>query len=638
MKPGIRFYTPFIPSDPANWIPSFPNPADFRFDYFKLLQASPDGLATFDGISEPKRVAVIGAGAAGMTVARELHRCGCDVTIFEASGRIGGRLYTVPNPNGFNQASMEMGAMRLPFFNEPNSNNSILGYYMNYEVAGTNPLNYGPFPNPGAAPGNTGIYINNGYGPDMMYPTPTLIPWPDGQQPDNPQLQLLNAKATLFGSNFQIAATMYYSQPGSDWETCWNKIVEYYDPYTFGDLVLMPAMSKADIEHKLSNLQTFDGNLGGMGMTTSQSDLLATIGTGDGSWGAFFTISALWFMRCTYFGFSSNLQTIEGYSNPASFVNTPPPYYDATGTQIPTPTFEGIQALPEYLYFANAPGNGGSLYENAQLYLNSPVSRIVKQTANVAVFFGPDNQQLEFDDVVLTTTQWAAQMAVHFEGFDTAELPQAKVTARNTQHNISSCKLFFPLNKKYWLESGNLIPQIIITDTFVQDMYGLNWTSKADDKGVLLASYTWEDDSLKLLPFDIDKLSALVLAELKRITMTTVGQDIVQYIDHTQPVTIQWISEQYYIGCSKLYRTRNQAENELDLSYNQDYSADSHLYFAGENYSVEGGWTEPALRSGMDCVMQYLNNNGATFSDSSFDFAVDYPKWQSVSQEVIQQM
>ena len=42
-----------------------------------------------------KKVAVLGAGIAGLTVAYELERAGYDVTVIEASHRIGGRNMTV---------------------------------------------------------------------------------------------------------------------------------------------------------------------------------------------------------------------------------------------------------------------------------------------------------------------------------------------------------------------------------------------------------------------------------------------------------------------------------------------------------------------------------------------------------------
>jgi monoamine oxidase len=42
------------------------------------------------------RVVVIGAGLAGLAAADELHRAGADVEVFEASDRVGGRVWSVP--------------------------------------------------------------------------------------------------------------------------------------------------------------------------------------------------------------------------------------------------------------------------------------------------------------------------------------------------------------------------------------------------------------------------------------------------------------------------------------------------------------------------------------------------------------
>ncbi|MGB1450253.1 MAG: FAD-dependent oxidoreductase, partial [Marinirhabdus sp.] len=292
---------------------------------------------------------------------------------------------------------------------------------------------------------------------------------------------------------------------------------------------------------------------------------------------------------------------------------------------------EGIQALVEYLYYTVIPGGTKSLYTDAKLYVNCPVTRVQKEANGVTVFSAQTPNGQEFDYAVVSSTQWAAQLSMDFQGFSEAELPSAKITTAHTQHNISSCKLFFPLLETYWDKSqcpDCNIPQIIVTDTLVQDLYGLTWTSKPNGKGVLLASYTWEDDSLKLLPYTEKELVAIVLSKLKEITMSTLGEDITQYIDESLPVTIQWIKEPSYIGCAKLYRAHNEADNMLDLAYNQQYAAASNLYFAGENYGVEGGWTEPALRSALDCVIHMINNTAdASFLCSTFNLDTDYPSW-----------
>jgi tryptophan 2-monooxygenase len=61
------------------------------------------------------------------------------------------------------------------------------------------------------------------------------------------------------------------------------------------------------------------------------------------------------------------------------------------------------------------------------------------------------------------------------------------------------------------------------------------------------------------------------------------------------------------------------------LTYNRDYSAASRLYLAGESYSVEGGWVEPAFRSALDAAIHVVKNSGGTFR-KGFDYDRDYPR------------
>ena len=56
--------------------------------------------------TDARMVAVVGAGVSGLALARDLESAGRDVVVFEARGRIGGRVHTVPDFG----APMELGA------------------------------------------------------------------------------------------------------------------------------------------------------------------------------------------------------------------------------------------------------------------------------------------------------------------------------------------------------------------------------------------------------------------------------------------------------------------------------------------------------------------------------------------------
>jgi monoamine oxidase len=75
----------------------------------QMQNAAKSGIAL---CSRCKSVAVVGAGVAGLTAALELSLSGHNVSIYEASNRVGGRILTYRNLTyGY---MTELGAMRLP--------------------------------------------------------------------------------------------------------------------------------------------------------------------------------------------------------------------------------------------------------------------------------------------------------------------------------------------------------------------------------------------------------------------------------------------------------------------------------------------------------------------------------------------
>ncbi len=618
MRPVMNVSVSESPHSPDDWLPEFPNPADFRFDYYKLLALAKNaqkaiGQAPRNGIT----VAIIGAGAAGMSAARELYRAGYQVDIFEASDRLCGRHYTLPSSG---PTAMEMGAMRFPFFAKPGQKNSLLDYFM---IAEANAIT-APFPNPGAAPGNTGIFLNQGFGPSGgYYPTPKMDIWTyneAGSAPPTPELKQVWLKVNRFISFF--TNTMQTRYRGADWSTYWGKLAGFYDKMSFSDLVYSAEINQDD----------GSGWLGGFAMSESEAQLFYTIGAGDGSWGAFYEIGALWFIRCVMFGFNTNLQSLIGLQNAETL-----PWYgytgmvDSAGRRLGAPMYQGIQSLVEWLYFVPAPGQSKSLRQaqvdgEVGLYLSSLICAIEKNASGITLTLKANpNQpgsQRHYDYVICTSPIWSNDIELKVSGFNLDQLPLLVQTAQAEQHLIASAKVFFPLKQNYW-QTGSKIPQIIVTDTFVQDAYGVVWDDSKP--GVLLASYTWEDDAVKLWPYSDAALAQKVLDKLDDITVSTLGEKISQYVDASQPSIMQWSRMPGYNGCAKLYRQRNWSLNYSLLTYNQECASGSGLYFAGESYSVEGGWTEPALRMAMDAVIRLIEHSGGSFNQG-FQIS-DYPRF-----------
>lgn len=150
------------PADPAgkklHEKPVALDPSSFPDDPFDYAGLAREGLPA---AGEQKAVvAIIGAGASGLAAAMELLRAGHYPMVFEASDRIGGRLFTVRDFED-HQVYAEMGSMRVPPVHRtlmhylglfgiktrkfPNPNNITTCYYVNGKKEFGSPENQVPW-------------------------------------------------------------------------------------------------------------------------------------------------------------------------------------------------------------------------------------------------------------------------------------------------------------------------------------------------------------------------------------------------------------------------------------------------------------------------------------------------------------
>jgi tryptophan 2-monooxygenase len=635
-----------------NWKFYWPNTADFNFNFYRLLAEAEDtGIGS--NTKPNLRIAIIGAGVAGLTAARELFRSGyTQIDIFEGSDRIGGRTYSIPAPG--QSTTFEMGAMRMPFFDQPGSQNSVLDYYrQQFNIA------VQPFPDPGSQVANTGIYLNTGLGPAPKPDSkPELLIWDKKEdEPPTKELQAVYKKWSDFAGLLTGVCREKYESP--EWPDFWQYIVSHYWTMNFRELAYLEAIGQYD--------PAKPGYFGGLGMNEKEVNLFYTIGAGDGSWGAFFDISCLYPIRTLLFGYGTNHQLIQGRFSHGEFLagscHQETELSDSLSQSLASPNYLGVQTFAECLFFEPVKSNhkqidGLSLYEAMKrtttgnnlgyavnVYLKTSVKCLTwiseqKQVQLTAHPTATDQLHLEnYDAVILSPTTWATQMSMRFENFQQVEgdplrplqIPFNVTHSGKSAHFISSCKVFYPLKQRYWEVSH--IPQIIATDTFLQGVYGYAADiegSQRQDPGVVLVSYTWEDDANKFLAeTDHQAFAKKCLEELDALLVRSqnIGIPISPYVDQTQPAIIQWSKRPNYRGCAYLYRETTWNENYALLRYNQEYSQHSHLYLAGEAFSVEGGWTEPALRGSLDATIHLIHNTGGEFLNSfKFD---DYPQYSN---------
>ncbi|WP_026013956.1 flavin monoamine oxidase family protein [Pseudomonas psychrophila] len=633
------FIAKHLPTHEASsWRGRFPGPPDLCFNYRKLVE-QPLGIAS--ATQPDHKICIIGAGVTGLTAARELLRCGfTNVTLLEQSHRIGGRHLSVIN-NGqsplLGSTPFEMGAMRMPLFNsigEPaTEGQSLMAYYCKLFD-----LQLSDFPNPGTAQvRSTGIYLREGLLDSQLEPQMLIWKNPQGHTPPpSEKLQQVYGKWRHFSDQMTREIAHIYGSP--QWEKLWAAIVERYQALSFRDLVTLPALAQWAVESP--------GDFGGLGMSQEESAIFYSIGIGDGSWGAFYDVCCLYPLRTAIFGFSSQLQLVhgrvdtEGNPIPSPYLGVPS-LKDCNDLDFEPPRYLGLAALDECLMFTQISVNGLSFYDHCRsrgegFLTDTSVTRITKLESgqirvtydwNVSRSKGTSERYEDFDAVIMTLPSWIIETHIQLENFSQSMLPHSIINAYKTAHWETSCKVYAPL-KKGFLSKNKKIPQIIVTDSFVHDVYTYRYHDTYPYDCILL-SYTWEDDATKLASFDDKTLVAKCITELDRILLraSNIKSPISPYIDAQNAVVQRWVTDKNALGCAKLYRAGTYYEAVSLMKYNRDYAHVSGLYLAGESFSVDAGWTEPCLRGAIDTVINLCNTTQAEFNGG---FSLDeYPEYQT---------
>lgn len=619
------------------WVARFPNPPDLCFDYRALVEQQ-QGIAQ---ATEPNhKICIIGAGVTGLTAARELYRCGfIDLTLIEQSKRIGGRHLTVhgDHPLKENHSPFEMGAMRLPFFNRenepPKAGRSLMAYYANeFDLA------ISDFPNPGSPwVTSTGIYLQEGS--LGGHPQPQMLIWTnqDGlTPPPDEALQTVYAKWKAFAARMIRQITQVYAT--QEWESIWAAIVERYEGVSFRELVGMATVEAWD--------KNRPGDFGGVGMTHQESTLFYSIGIGDGSWGAFYDVCSLYPLRTAIFGFSSRLQLVHGRVDACGAPLSAPclhcdAVFDTKGLRFDSPRYIGLAALDECLMFMPTDRTEKTFYEHCLestggFFSDSSVSRLEKlDNQKIRVHYTWQFSQPllsrplfdDYDSVIMTLPSWLIETGIKLENFTQQMLPNDTINAYKTAHWETSCKVYAPLSKSF-LSGQHKIPQAIVTDSFIHDVYSYRYNDSYRYDCILL-SYTWEDDATKLALFSDHELITKCIEELDRILMNCVNiqERISPYIRAEQAMVHRWMTDRNALGCAKLYRPGTYYDAVSLMKYNRDYAHVSGLYFSGESFSVDAGWTEPCLRGAVDAVIHICDKTRAVFN-GGFCMS-DYPHYRT---------
>ena len=463
------------------------------------------------------------------------------------SSHLGGRLRSQPF-EGADGIVAELGGMRFP--------RSSTAFHHYVDLLG---LPTAPFPNPlTEAAGSTVIDLHG-----RTYYGRTLADLP----PFFTEVADAWASALEEGAGFTDLQQAIRERDVGRIRALWAELVEVWDDRTFYDFV---STSKAFSDLSFAHREAF-----------------GQVGFGTGGWDSDFPNSMLEILRVVLTGCDDDQLLVVGGVE-----------------QVPqglwTRTPDDLVHWPAGTSLSSLHG-GGTRPGVARLH------RLDADTIRVTDVYGGTRDV----SAVLTTCQsWLLSTQIDT---DESLFGQEVWMALDRTRYMQSTKTFVMVDRPFWRDvdpaTGREVMSTTLTDRLTRSTYLFD--NGPDRPGVICLSYSWMSDSLKMLPYPVEKRVELALGALRKIYPTVdVGAHVIG-----DPITVTWESDPHSLGAFKGALPGHYRYNRrMYCHFVQDDlpAAERGIFMAGDDVSWTPAWAEGAVQTALNAVWGIVAHLGGS--------------------------
>ncbi len=462
------------------------------------------------------------------------------------SDRIGGRF----RAHGLGSGLAEMGAMRFP----PAS--AALFYYINLLNLKTD-----DFPNPLTVAAHSTLidllgkqyYVDGTGGPGSPHSLPQKF------------VDLSNKWDNVLQANFNFTEmqTAIKERNIDAIKSLWDKSLSTYESSSFYEFLVSA------------------------GFTYNEIYTFGQVGFGSGGWNTDFPNSILEIMRVVYTNADNDHKRIIGGTT-ALLTTLWAREIGSAGVHWPANT--SINSL-----------NDGATSPEVKAIHSGQDGLVIVQDVT--------GRSVSYKAIVITPEKRVLQSGSII--FDESLIGESVRTGMYNTHYQLSGKVFSEATSAIWAkkdEAGLYPMSMTLSDRVTRGTYLFD---ESGNSPVVCLSYTWNDDTLKFLPFG-DKSDTTRFDRCVDVLMTLYPKVDFAKLFTGSPLSLIWDDLPYFIGAFKNNLPGHyRYQRALFTAFKEDaVSTGKGVFFAGDDISWTGGWSEGAIHTSLNAVWGIMNHLG----------------------------
>jgi monoamine oxidase len=157
---------------------------------------------------------------------------------------------------------------------------------------------------------------------------------------------------------------------------------------------------------------------------------------------------------------------------------------------------------------------------------------------------------------------------------------------RELNYNAST-KILFQVRRRFWEDEDGIVGGTTVTDLPVRRICYPSYSDPLDERGTLLASYTWGQDALRWGAMDTESMIEQALEDVAQVHPSVLAEfEVGDAYD--------WYSDPYARGAFALFEPEQQTRLQQHI-----VAPEGRIHFAGEHTSLYHAWIQGALESGI---------------------------------------